>query len=84
MNACAWCGQPFAPNPPGHGRPRLYCSRQCRHDHGYHVEQLPRWQAELAEAEASAAGWRKLRQPVPVALRNQLEELRRLIGQGPQ
>ncbi len=76
--ACAWCGHPFEPNT--FGRPRVYCSIGCRQDAGHYREDLPRWQADLAQLEASARGYRGT---VPPFLRNEIADLRRLIDGRP-
>jgi hypothetical protein len=74
MRACEWCATAFEAN--ATGRPRRYCSRQCRQDAGHYREDLPRWQAELADLETSAAGYRT----VPTFIANQIDVLRRLIS----
>ena len=48
---CAWDGRPFTPNTIG--RPREYCSNECRQARGHYVEGLPGWQARLALLEAA-------------------------------
>ena len=78
MHACAWCTRPFTPN--ALGRPRVYCSLSCRREHGRYADALPRWRRELAEAEASAAGYRG---GPPTFLRNEIASLRALIAGRP-
>lgn len=78
LNGCAWCGQTFAPNT--HGRPRIYCNPECRRQHGRYVEALPRWQADLAQSEAAARGYRV----VPTFLTNEIAGLRALIAARPR
>jgi len=71
--SCAWCGAPMTPNTIGH--PRRYCSVECRRERGRYVERLPRWQARLAELEASAAQYKT----VPVFIRNEIDWLHAAI-----
>lgn len=80
---CVWCGAPF--DRKATGRPKIYCGPLCRQDAARYLERLPAWQAELAEAEASAASWRAIRKPVPVYLRNLIAHLHDLIARhGPR
>ncbi|HEY5436266.1 MAG TPA: hypothetical protein VIK13_13610 [Candidatus Limnocylindrales bacterium] len=74
---CIWCGAPF--DRKATGRPKLYCGPLCRQDAARYAERLPAWQAELAEAERAAASWRAIRKPVPVVIRNRIDNLERLI-----
>ena len=75
LTACSWCGEPFRPRTGG--RPREYCSVPCRRAMGRYREALPRWRAELAQLNASAAAYRDV---VPTFLRNEIDGLERLIA----
>jgi hypothetical protein len=78
MKPCAWCARPFPPNPLG--RPKVYCSGDCRRAHGRHAESLSEWQTELAHHEAAAASYGRIHRPVPTFLRNEITMLRDLIA----
>ena len=76
---CAWDGRPFTPNTIG--RPREYCSNECRQARGHYVEGLPGWQARLAQLEAAA---RLYGRKVPTFIVNEIMELHDLIARGAQ
>lgn len=81
MTACGWCGGPFTPNTLG--RPRRYCSVQCRTDAGHYREDLPGWTARLAELEATATASDRVGLAVPAFVRNEMRHLRLAIGLQP-
>jgi hypothetical protein len=74
---CAWCGHPFTPNT--RGRPRAYCSNDCRSARGHYVEDLPGWQARLDELEAAA---RLYGRKVPLFIVNEGAEIHDHIARG--
>jgi hypothetical protein len=78
---CTWCGLPFTPN--AIGRPRRYCSLECRGDAAYYRGVAPDIGTRIAELEASERAWDRARLAVPAFLRNELAELRsRLPARG--
>ncbi len=84
VGTCQWCAGPFTRNPRGRGRPRRFCSVECRIANAHYVEDLPGWQERLAELEAAAATYVKAKSPLPVFLRNEVDTLRSRIAAGPR
>lgn len=72
---CAFCGAAFEARTAG--RPRVYCGAVCRQAAARYAERLPAWQAELAQLEADAAGYRG---GPPTFIRNRIAELQTVMA----
>lgn len=80
--SCAWCGRAFAPNTLG--RPRRYCSTDCRTAAGHHREDAPGLRARIAEMEEAERSWQRVGAPFPAAFRAELDALRRSLAVPPE